>query len=228
MIKKIRLLQIQFTSELKHYEIPAFRASVAEKAGKEHVLFHNHTQEGFRNKYPLIQYKSISGKPAIICIEDAVDEIHHFFNKQDLSIKIGDDVRELKIEKLKMNQFVMQLWDKKFRYSIINWLALNKENYEKYSTLEGVVEKNMFLEQKLKGNILSFGKGIDWTIESQIEIKIIENRRNRILKHKGIKLSAFDIIFDSNVFLPDFLGLGKGAGFGFGTVKQIFNKRENL
>jgi hypothetical protein len=225
MIKKVRLLQIQFSSEIKRYELPAFRAAIAEKAGKEHVLFHNHTETGFRQKYPLIQYKSINGKPAIICLEEAVEEIHHFFKQQDWSIKIGTETREMKIDGLNLNQFTMQVWDKKFKYSIINWLALNQENFKKYQELTGVVEKNQFLEQKLTGNILSFAKGIEWTIEKQIELKITENTGSKILPHKGVKLMAFNLEFETNVFLPNFLGLGKGAGFGFGTVKQMMDKK---
>jgi len=35
---------------------------------------------------------------------------------------------------------------------------------------------------------------------------------------------AFNIEFKTNVFLPNFIGLGKGVSIGFGTIKQIYQK----
>ncbi len=221
MIKKLKLLQIEFSGELKRYELPAFRAAIAKKAGHEHILFHNHTQNGLRNKYPLIQYKQIYGKPAILCIEEGVDEIHHFFKQTSWEIKIGEQTQKLSIKNLNVNQFTMQVWDKLFSYSIINWLALNSKNYVEYQKLIGISDQLSFLENLLTSNILSFAKGISWTIEKNIEVKITEQTRTKQLKHKGVNLSAFDLKFSTNVFLPNYIGLGKGASFGFGTIKQI-------
>ena len=219
-MKKIRILQVSFDTEIKAYEIPAFRGAVIEKAGKEHILFHNHTENGFRYKYPLIQYKRIAGKPAVICIEKGVDEIHHFFENKDWSVQISGEKKELKIKRLNVNQFTMQVWDKRFNYSLINWLALNSLNYKKYQELEGLIEKTQFLENLLTANILSFAKGIDWTIEKDISVKIKDVTGTRILPYKKQKMQVYDIEFSINIFLPNFIGLGKGVSVGFGSVKQ--------
>ena len=86
-MKKIRLLSITFDTEIKPYEIPAFRGAIIEKAGRESILFHNHLNEGaYLYKYPLIQYKMIGSKPCIMCIEHGVDEIHKFFEKDRKSV----------------------------------------------------------------------------------------------------------------------------------------------
>jgi len=220
-MKKIRILQITFDEEIKAWEVPAFRGGIIDKIGKDNVLFHNHVgEEDFRRRYPLIQYKSIARKPAIICVEEGVDEIHNFFENRDWSLQFKDRKLNMKIDKLNMHQFTMQVWDKMFNYSVRNWLALNQENYLKYKDIEGAGKRIAFLENILKANILSFAKGIDWEIENQIQLEIIDWIDPKLMTYKKQKLMAFGFNFKTNVFLPDFIGIGKGASTGFGTVKK--------
>jgi len=225
-MKKIRILQISFDDEIKQWEIPAFRGGIISKIGRDNVLFHNHVgDEDFRFAYPLIQYKAIAGKPAILCIEQGVDEIHNFFQNKDWSMSISGRKLEMKLDKLNMNQFTMQVWDTLFQYSIINWLALNNENYPAFLKLTGMGEKISFLENILRANILSFGKGIEWEVGDKINLQITNWNEPKLLPHKQQKLMAFAFNFKTNVFLPDFIGLGKGASFGFGTVKKMKSEK---
>ncbi len=221
-MKKIRLLQVSFDTEIKSYEIPAFRSAIAEKAGKEHILYHNHLSDSkFLYKYPLIQYKTISRKPTIICIDEGVDDIHHFFENRDWEIKISDRWLNMKIGRLHMNQFTMQVWDKSFTYSILDWLALKPDNYKSYVEMESLAERIRFLETILRGNIIAFAKGIGWTVDKTIKVNIQDIQKDRWIKFKSKKVLAFTLRFTSNVFLPNFIGLGKGVSKGFGVVKEV-------
>jgi len=221
-LKKIRLLCITFDAEIKSYEIPAFRSAIIEKSGRENVLFHNHLGENnFLYKYPLIQYKQISRKPAIVCVEQGVDEIHKFFENKTWDINISDRWITMKVDQLNLNSFTMQVWDKMFDYSIHNWVALNQENYKKFMAIEGIVERMQFLEGTLKANILSFAKGIEWTIDKQIELKILEIERTNKVRIKEKAIIGFDLKFKTNIFLPNYIGLGKSVSLGYGVVKAI-------
>ncbi|MCF6183079.1 MAG: hypothetical protein L3J56_00390 [Bacteroidales bacterium] len=132
-LKKVRILQVIFDAEIKPYELPAFRGAVIAKVGQEHILFHNHkNNQEFVYNYPLIQYKLIRGKPAMVCVEHGVDEIHHFFENSSRTIGMSGREIELKIDKINLNRFTMNVWDKYFNYNIRNWIALNQENYQKY------------------------------------------------------------------------------------------------
>ncbi len=149
MVKRIRILTIIFDSEIKVWEVPALRGAVVEKVGKENIIFHNHLKnDAYLYRYPLIQYKQIRGKPALVCIEYGVDEIHKFFEKPDWSVKIGDRWLDMKIYKLLLNQFNMQVWESMFQYHIRNWIALNQENYRKYQQIEIEKERIEFLRMQ--------------------------------------------------------------------------------
>lgn len=227
MTKKIKVLSILFDTQLRSYEIPAFRGAMVEKVGRREVLFHNHLPDGLRYSYPLIQYKVIGGKPAIICIEEGVDQIHKYFEKKDWSIIIGDRTLDMKIASLNMNYYTLQAWDSWFDYRISNWLALNQENWKKYNETDSLTQRIEFLESILKGNILSFAKGIEWTVDNTIEVMISSLGEAVSIRLKSYKVIAFNANFSTNVFLPNFIGLGKGTSKGFGVVKYVKTNKNN-
>ena len=163
----------------------------------------------------------INRRPAIVCVDYGVDEIHKFFENQDWSIKISDRWLDMKIDRLNMNQFTMNVWDKMFSYNIKNWIALNTENYQKYQKLEGIVEQTRFLEKKLTGNILSFAKGIEWTVDKPIKLNITKLIDTRPVNLKKQKMMGFNLDFKCNVFLPNYIGLGKSISLGYGNVREI-------
>ncbi len=216
---KIRLVKVIFDTKLTPIEIPAFRGAIIQIVGQEHVAFHHHIgDERFHYSYPVIQYKTHGKKAGIVCIQDGVDEIHHFFSKNEGQIRLGNEWRPLHVESVKINQFQVQVWDTSFAYSIRKWLPLNEKNYMVYQSLENLQERIVFLEKIIIGNVLSFAKGIGWTVDKPIEAKILDLSRQYWVSHKGVKLQAFDLDFKINAFLPFDVGLGKGASMGFGTL----------
>jgi len=220
-MKKIRVLDVQFENEIKVWEVPAFRGAIIETSGKENVLFHNHIKSEYRYSYPLIQYKRIGKKPHLVCIEDGVDEVHHFFENKQEGLKLGERLYELKVEEIKLNTFVMQVWDKSFNYFLQDWLPLNQKNYQAFKAISSEIEQLEFLEQILKGNILSFAKGVNWNIDKEIKLRIKNIVRTNILTVKKVKREAFTLNFSSNIFLPNYIGLGKNASMGFGVVRVV-------
>ncbi|TKK65856.1 hypothetical protein FC093_19080 [Ilyomonas limi] len=221
-MKKLKTLFVQFDDTLAAWEIPSFRGAVIEKVGRENVLFHQHNgKEGFIYQYPVIQYKSVQQKPSLLCLGDGVDEIHKFFGLRNWDVHINGVKHALKIHRLDMNNITVNVWEKQFKYSIQNWLALNEVNYQKYVQLNSLKEKVTLLERLLTGNILSFAKGIEWRVEKPVTVAIQELKGEKIIRYKGVPLVAFDVIFSCNVFLPNYLGLGKSASHGFGVIRQF-------
>jgi hypothetical protein len=219
---------VVFDGQLAPFEIPLFRAAIIEKAGKEHLSFHNHlNDEEYLHGYPVIQYKLIRNKPALVCIDFGVDEIQHFFNKKDMEFQIGERRERMSIQSVNLNEYRLQIWKHNFSYRLRNWVPLNQENYRKYQQLPNEIEKVQMLERILIGNILSFAKGVKWRCEDKILCRITGLDRSSVIPYKEQKLSAFDIRFDCNVFLPNDIGLGKGVSKGFGTLLKQVEKRQS-
>ena len=223
-VKKMRLLKVDFNQAMPAYEIPRFRGAVVARVGRDSTLFHNHEADGFRYRYPFIQYKTIGGKLSIVCVEEGVDEVFKLFSAPDWNIQLGQQDVTLSIEHLHVNQFNLQVWNHKFHYRMVKWLALNQENYNHYRLCESLSERVTLLEGILKANILAFAKGIGWFVDQPFGVSISELEEPRAVNFKGQKLMAFNVIFSTNVFIPNYIGLGKGVSHGFGIV---FSNRRN-
>lgn len=217
-MSKQKVLTIRFKNEIRQEDVPKFRGAIVATMQNAHILFHNHKEEGFRYAYPLIQYKRINKKAAIICIGEGSEVIGNFFSDFTNEIRIGDNHIKLEIDSVKANHIEVQLWENMFSYRIKKWLPLNQENYHKYSETESLVERYKMLENILTGNMLSFAKSLGEIFHEQVKCHITSVDDSYVTTHKGVKMSSFDVSFKSNLSIPDFIGLGKSVSFGFGTV----------
>ena len=248
-MKKLRLLAVSFDTEIKPWELKQFRGAIAHKVGLEHEWFHNHDNSlqssvgseqlavgseqdadgspqvtKYHHRYPLIQYKIDTNgrqmRPMLLCLDDCIEEAHHLFSQSDWSVYIGHKKHDLKIARLHVDKINLNVWEQPFRYRIHKWRALNAENYKVWQRLDGVVAQTAFLENLLAAHILSFARGVGWTLDQRFKVTITKLMKEEWVSFKNIKVLAFTLEFKANVSLPNYIGLGKGAGEGFGVVRK--------
>ncbi len=221
-VKKVRLLHVVFNTQIEAHEIAAFRGAIVEKVGKEHILFHNHLGDNsYIYNYPLIQYMRVGRKPSILCLGEGVDQIYHFFVNKNWNMMMAGRELNMSVSSLNLKEYSLRITHDRLNYRLSNWLALNQENYPAFMALEALTDKIQMLEGILTANVLSMAKGLEWVIDQPLQIKISDLSAPKLLTYKGVKLTGFDVRFSANVFLPNYLGLGKGVSHGFGSVKQV-------
>ena len=218
---KLRLFTVIFDFEIERREIPAFRGAIINKVGLENILFHNHSGNKFRYGYPLIQYKPIDRSPAIICINSGYDESLKLFEDTEWNFNINNKTVHAGIKHLSFDYFECGLTSNAVKYRINNWFGLNEQNFKKYTQLTANLEQKKFLEKILIGNILSFAKGINWIVDDQIMVSADYMPNRRFFNFKNNKMAGFDLIFSTNVLLPDKIGLGKSVSRGFGIIRKV-------
>ena len=220
---KLPILIIQFANEITPQEIQLFRGAVIASLNEKDILFHNHTENGVVYHYPRIQYKRIHKKAAIICIKEGIKSIGELFCAESYHYKFGDREVDMRIDTINTYQTDIDFCEEPKRYRLLNWLPLNSENYKEYQAIEGMAQRITFLEEKLIGNLLSFFTEIGFRAEQQIELHITDITGQRLAHYKGVKLMAFDIEFKVNLTLPQYIGVGKSASVGYGTLTKITN-----
>ena len=223
---RLRTLAVSFDTRIDPWELPRFRGAVANKVGLEHEWYHNHNNEtgGYHQRYPLIQYKlDASGgqmRPMLLCLDQGIEEAHHFFSQPDWALRIGEQQHDMRIARLNVHQHTLNVWETPLRDRIHKWKAFNPENYEHYRSLSGIADQFGFLERLLATHIIAFASGVGWDAAPRFDLKITDLIKKEWVDHKGIKMLAFTLEFEANVSLPDFIGLGKGAALGFGVVRR--------
>ena len=227
MAKYIRTLTIQTDAEIHQKEVPLFRGAVISSLGDHaNLLFHNHIgDDKLRYTYPLIQYKRIGKKAAIVCIEEGVDLIGQFLTETSDKLRLGDREIKWSTRRIQPARLLIQTWEDAFDYHISRWLPLNSKNYQQYQNTEGLVEKIALLENILKGNLLSMLKGLDIHLEQELIVKITQLSEPYILYNKGIGMTAFNADFKCNLTIPNHVGIGKNASIGYGIVH--LEKKDN-
>lgn len=217
-VKPIKTVLVQFNLPVKNEDLPHFRGAVIETTKRNNDLFHNHADEGVIYRYPRIQYKKINGKAALVCYEEGTEAIYEFFSKTNWSLRLGNEEHEIRVEDIKARQFNVGIWDSVFQYKMTNWLPLNQENYQKFHQTESLTDKTVILEKVLMGNLLTFVQ--EMGVETDINIKAFITRiaREKVLPFHGQLMQSYDLHFNSNLSIPDYASLGKGASIGFGVV----------
>ena len=173
----------------------------------------------------MVQYKRINQCAAIVAIDSGADALGQFLSSGVTHLQIGEREDDFKVVDVKASNCLVQVWDGEFEYHLRKWLPFNSENYKEYKSLEDPSDKVQFMERILVGNILSFAKGVGVSLESNVTCTIKSMDNQQLIKYKGVKMMSFDIVFKTNVTIPDFVGIGKGVSLGFGMVTMINNEK---
>lgn len=222
----INILTIQFANEISQHEIPLFRGAINHSLENKSILFHNHDGDKFRYSYPLIQYKRIKGKAAIVCLNQGSFDIGELFASNVSFLRIKEREMTFAIERIIPQKFRIQTWTHSIPFRINRWIPFNSKNYQEYKQCINFVEKIKFLENILIGNILSFAKGLDIRFDNEVKCEITKITETPPIKIKGVAMQSFQAEFSCNVFLPDYIGLGKHVSINYGVVTQIRNNTE--
>ena len=223
IMKTIKTLIVSFNNHISPKDVPLFRGAVIQSLEDKNVLYHNHTEDGFRYSYPLIQYKSIEGKATMVCVESGTDTIGEMFKNLQFTFSIKGKCHQAEVTNICAYQTTVTCEDTLFHYQLQRWLPLNSTNYAVYNSTESLAIRVELLEKILIGNIMSFLKGTGIHMDDEIKASITNIGKERIAHYKDVSLMCFDISFNSNIRLPHLIGLGKGASIGFGVLR-IKNK----
>lgn len=214
---KVRTLLATFSLPITSREIPRWRGAFVEMAGRHLDLLHNHQgDEGYHYRYPLIQYRNRLGNAAIIAMNEGVMAVQQALSQNSWQIRWKGEPIDLNIDNLQVKEYELCLLPKLKTYHLHRWIALNDENYEKWCKTPFLKDRVELLENVLAGHILHFASAMDWQVPENREIHITNIKRQTWVRVHGVRLLAFDIVYQSNIFLPSLVGLGKSVSHGFG------------
>lgn len=215
---KLNVFTLLTDIDLKPEEIPFLRGAMIRLAGNDNIDFHDHENDGFRYSYPRVQYKIIDNKAAVVFVGQGAESIGKILSGAGTKIQVGRRAAVFNITDMPLSQTSVEVNDIRFIYKLSRWLPLNQDNYELFSSLESLQEKCAFLERLLVGNILSFAKGVGIFFDSEVEASIVDIEMMGQYKFKNVNMLGFDVVFSTNVSLPQYAGLGKGVSLGFGMI----------
>ncbi len=185
----------------------------------EYDLLHNHNTDRFCYRYPLVQYKVLDRIPLVVGVNEGAEILKGLFDKFD-TVTLPYENFEITERSMRIKKQDFGLTKSIYFYEFLTpWLALNKENEEKFLETRNPEEQKEMLRKTLAGNFLSMSKTLGYTVPDTIKCDVdVELRRS---KYKNMDFTSFTGGFIANFLIPDFMGVGKGVAKGFGTVRKI-------
>lgn len=186
---------------------------------------HNHLTDrsGVMFRYPLIQYKWINAKPCIIALGDAARLMYLYVPQFPPTFNLyGDDVR-FKISQIQFQRFDLEMSETPdFVYEIKQYVPFNSDNYAKFKVLTRREDKKQFLSKLLNNHLLAMAKGLNWQLPlylNQTSVLYGEDA-SKIITTNDHKVMSFSLCFQTQITLPDFVGIGKDTAKGMGVIKR--------
>ncbi len=184
-------------------------------------IMHQHLGRQYLYQHPLVQYKIIEGIPMVVGLGLGAELLaalepprHLMMNHTRVEF---EDVRL--VSALYEPDFVTP---RDFHFAT-PWLALNEDNYARYREHE-VHERNEAIREMLQsiliGNILSFAKGLGFSILARLQAKI-EHWQAEPVRAKqldsGVML-GFAASGEITFYAPPLWGFGKQSSRGNGVM----------
>lgn len=226
-MKELELLTIKYKIPLYIDSIPKFRGVIIKESKGKNSLFHNHKGDEVIYRYPTIQYKQIDKSAGILLIGDSTKSISDISSSFGKEIQLGDKSYKLDVDYIRSKKVNISISDTIRHYRINNWIGLNQENYKIFKSISSISKKVEFLETIMKGHILSFANGIGYNIDKELFIEFTEIEKEKIIKYKSNMMQAFDLQFRTNIFLPNYIGLGKGVSLGMGCIVETKKQKKH-
>ena len=218
----INVTTIRFANLLNHAEISFFRGAMIETSSMHDAsLFHNHTDEGLRYDYPLIQYKILQGRVALVGVGQGANELLWLRPYLSRDLHIGYKNIPFEIMSIENAESQIGISRRTMRYRLINWMPLNQKNDRLFHATHDERERTILLEGILTNNIIAFFHSFDYSPSQQIHCHIEQRGPIQKVMFKDVPMRTTDIEFHPNALLPLNIGIGKGSSLGHGIVESI-------
>jgi len=179
--------------------------------------FHNHSDKSDeKSNYPLVHYRAQAGHPHVVAFNDAIPIMKEWLlsnqRRDGFNLPYLINQPTSKTSHLKSTEHHVY-------YRLMDWMALNGDNYKLWRSTPLMRDRIVILEQALTGHIrrliTELHKG---ELNAHAEIVSITKMKDvKAYHHKDL---AFNIIYRCKVEIPTDLAMGKAVSIGFGTQNK--------
>ncbi len=216
------------------HQLPAFRSEINSVLNRANSDFHHHQKGSSKTlqQYPKIQFKTLrlpeeyreqllTNKTlgTIWAINEGVASLTQLL----LKLQQNEKYPSLKQGIVSQTTLTLSVGGPSKRYKLNHWLALaDDDNFRAWQAPMTMHQRVDFLQKVLYSQIEDFCRMVGYTIPRQgLSLAIYDYKSRGKVKypnddHQDIHYEALDIIYEANIDLPIYLGLGKGKSKGFG------------
>lgn len=219
-------------------------SELLEKHKIDPVIFSNEKIENGEIKrivtYPLIQYNSMGNKAMITAIGDGAKAMKLLFEKEVYINWMGKQLRyPLAIVAQPEQRLSLHAIEKLTRYRVNRWMPFKDKytnadgekvpSFNEWQDIPYEIERLQLLERKLTNNLVTICKHLNIEINYTLKVRIISKHGEAWPENNGLPQKTFDLTIETNIKLPEGIGIGGSVSEGFGRLLSPENpKREQI
>jgi hypothetical protein len=208
---------IENANKLKGYIAKLFR---------EYPIFHNHYGGRCIFTDSRVHYMVVSRVGYILGIEEGAEAIKMLSDISELHL--GNSIYKVRPTFCDKEERIAKT-DELIQYDlVVHWIPFNDENYEISKTLKDQKEKKLFINDILRGNIISLCKGFGFNVEKKRYPIYVHTRLKETRSMYKVLRPSFIGEFRTNIIIPDFFGIGEKVSAGFGVIKRRLDNNHYL
>jgi hypothetical protein len=184
----------------------------------EYSALHRADAAGFLHRYPVIQCKQVNGVLMVTGISQGADCLCQLTH-DEADLGTGESTCRITARDTAIRAEPFGVTDAMTTYKFLTpWLALNQQNAKKFYDLKGKPPRDAFMEKLLTAQLNTLARSLDYEITVPVTCHAkVRFRRERIGEEN---VMVFLGKFQTNLIIPDFLGIGQSVSQGYGTIKR--------
>jgi hypothetical protein len=218
----MKIIYVKFNRPIISSETELFRKFVCKYSSDS--LLHNHREHEEEMQppalnYSKIHYRSHDKHASMVGIDEGAELLLSLIQNE----KFVSDMDGL-LNAPMVHEHELLLTDIQQSYRLYKYIPLSPEHYKIYKNLNSFIEKISFIEEKLTAHLKFFLHQISgWDTQKIDLVKVTIKDIDRITKESafGNPLMGFDMVFETNVSLPDKMALGRKIALGFGWLYRL-------
>lgn len=211
-------LHINFTEAPINSLSPRNLRGAIVKVFPDKPLLHQHKEEGFVYRYPLIHYRCTRHQAALVGFHEGGRLLAKLplLNKE---LYLGNKKTVIEGIETAFSMEKIDIVNKLIRYRFITpWLSLNQEIFQLYKDMDKV--KQAYERDRLAvANLLMALRGLRVQATEQI-YAAFQLRRVVSCKYKDQTFMGFLGTLSTNIDMPDDIAIGKAVSHGYGWLKR--------
>jgi hypothetical protein len=190
----------------------------------EYTILPRNDTAGFIHRYPVLQCKQAGSNLMVTGISQGADCLYRI-TRDPMLLGEGESACRITARDPAIRPEPFGVSDTSGTYEFLTpWIALNQQNAKKFYDLNGKPQRDAFMQKLLTAHLNTLAKSLDYDITVPITCGAkVRFRRDRIGREN---VMVFLGKFQTNLHIPDYLGIGLSVSQGYGTIKRITESPE--
>jgi hypothetical protein len=218
----LNILEWQTNLKLQPWAVPQVKALILEAAVTlQPQGTGGEARPSFFSGYPLLQFQARRhrGQDHLFLLGLTPATQHWIEQLDGLVLDAPGHPTTLRILHTQRRAFRLRPAEDEYTYHLFNYTPLRTQEYRYYRAMPTTEERAFYLAALLGRHMQTYYQhALDRSPE--FDITGLTVLREKPIRTQGCPLHGFDLQFTTTAFLPEYLGLGPGAGRGLGMVRR--------